>query len=134
MAHIQFWVHRLAEQALKFVKYRFSKFGRLTSRDHREGGKVILKLFFLSKSSTSFNKNSKSTIQDRKLVKMAYIWFWVHCLAEHVPKPVKYRFSKFGRLNVRDHREGAKYILKFLFLSLRRVLRKHQRALSNTEN
>ena len=44
----------------------------------------------------SFNRKPKSIIQHRKLLKMAYIWFWVHWLAEHAPKSANCQFAKFG--------------------------------------
>ena len=62
---------------------------------------------------------------------MSYIWFW---LAEHPHKFAKYQFTELVGLNVINPREGAKIILKLLFLSRRRFLIKNQRALSNTEN
>ena len=48
---------------------------------------------------------------------MSYIWFWVHWLAEHTPKSSKYQFIKLAGLTVRNPREGAKIILKLLFLT-----------------
>ena len=55
---------------------------------------------------------------------MTYIRFWVHWLAEYAPKSGKHRFTKFGRLNPRDPKEGAKIILKLLFLTQRPILRR----------
>ena len=83
----------------------------------------------------TFNKKTKSIIQQRKWGEndLCYFWFWVHWLTQHTPKFVKYKFTTFGRLNVRDPREGAKIILKLLFLTRRRLLMKNQRALSNRE-
>ena len=97
MAYISFWLHWLTEHAPKSVKYRFTKFGRLTLRDHKEGAKIILKLFFLT-SRRVLIKNQRALSNTEKLVKMAYIWFWLHWLAEHAPKYVKYRFTKLGNL------------------------------------
>ena len=52
-------------------------------------------------------------------------------LAEHAPKSQKYYFTEFWRLTARNISEGAKIILKLLFLTQRRVLRKNQGRLSN---
>ena len=60
---------------------------------------------------------------------MSDIWFWVHWLAVHIPELVKYQFTKFGWLTLDNIREGAKIILKFLFLTPKQVLRKNQRAI-----
>ena len=49
MTYILFWVHWLAGHALKLVKHRSTKFGRLTRRDHREGAKIILQVLFLTR-------------------------------------------------------------------------------------
>ena len=62
----------------------------------------------LSKSTSSFNKKQKSTIEHRKWAKMTYIWFWVYWLTEHTHKSVKYRSTKFGRLTGRDPNDRAK--------------------------
>ena len=73
-------------------------------------------------------KKLKSTIKERKTVKMTYISFWVHWLTEHAPKSAKYQFTKFGRLTVRGPKARAKpfegEILRLLFLTRRRVFRK----------
>ena len=53
---------------------------------------------------------------------MSYVWVWVSWLAERNPKSGKYRLTRFVWLTVRDHRKGAKIILKLLFLSWQRVL------------
>ena len=156
-------MHWLAEHAPKYAKYQLTKLGPLTVRDPKEGAKIILKLFFLTQLSNCFfltlseqvfkkkrqknkkqktkqknkNKNkkkTKSTIKQRKIVKISYFWFWVHWLAEHAPNSAKYQFIKFGRMTVKYPKKGAKIILKLLFLSRRRVLKKKQRELSNREN
>ena len=57
----------------------------------------------------------------------------MHWLVGHAPESVKYKFTKFGRLSVTDHREGAKITLKSFFLSSRRVLIKNKRALSRAQ-
>ena len=87
----------------------------------------------LSSFKASFNKKTKSTTPQRTLTNMTYIWFWVHCSAEYIPKSVKYRFTKCGRLIVNDPKEWAKVILKWLFLTWRPVFRKNQRWLSCIE-
>ena len=66
----------------------------------------------------------------RKKAKMSYIWFSMHWLSEHTPKSANYQFAKFAGLTVRNHREGAKIILKLLFLNQRQVWMKNERALS----
>ena len=78
----------------------------------------------LSKSTASFNKKQKSTIEHRKWAKMTYIWFWVYWLAEYAHKSVKYRSTKFGGLTGRDPNERAKAISQLIFLTRRRVLEK----------
>ena len=50
-------------------------------------------------------------------------------MADHTPESIKYLFTKLGRLTVRHPKEGAEILLKLLFLTLRPVLRKKQRAL-----
>ena len=55
----------------------------------------------LLKSTASFIKEPKSTIQHWKWAKMTYICFWVHWLVEHAPKFGKYGFTKFGRLTAK---------------------------------
>ena len=87
----------------------------------------------LSNSKVSFKKKPRRTIKQRKTAKMTYIWFWVHWLAEHAPKYAQYQFTRFVRLTVRDPKEGAKIILKLLFVTRKRVLIKNQRTLSNKE-
>ena len=74
-------------------------------------------------------KNPKRIIQQRKTAGMSYIWFWVQWLVEHAPKSVQYKFTKLGRLTATHPKEGAKIILKLLFLTRRPVFRKKQRAL-----
>ena len=59
---------------------------------------------------------------------MSYIGFFVHWLAEHTP-----RFIKFGGLTGRDPKEVAKLILQLLFPTRRRVLIKKQTALPHRE-
>ena len=55
-------------------------------------------------------------------------------LVSRAPKSVKKGFTKFGRLARRVLREGAKIVLKLLFLTRRRLLTKNQSVLSNREN
>ena len=88
----------------------------------------------LSKSTASFNKKQKSTIEHRKWAKMTYIWFWVYWLAEYAHKSVKYRSTKFGGLTGRDPNERAKAISQLIFLTRRRVLVKTRRALSHSKH
>ena len=40
----------------------------------------------------------------------------MYCLAEHTPKSAEGQYTKFCRLIARNFREGAKIILKLLFL------------------
>ena len=79
------------------------------------------------------SKKSKNIIQQRKWAKMTYIWFSVHCLAEHSLKFVKYQFTRFFWLTGRNFSEETKFILKLFSLTWRRVLRKTQWGLSNRE-
>ena len=80
-------------------------------------------------------KQKQRALSNReKIVKISYFWFWVHWLKEHAPNSAKYQFIKFGRMTVKYPKKGAKIILKLLFLSRRRVLKKKQRELSNREN
>ena len=65
---------------------------------------------------------------------MSHISSWVNWLAEHTPKPTQYQFAKFGPLIGRGPKEGAKIVLKLLFLTRRRLLTKNQRPLSIREN
>ena len=149
MPYIWFWVLWLAEHAPKSVKYRFTKFGRLTGREPNEVAKIVLNLHFLtwrwilrknqvglsnreklhgnyilfwvlyfviSNSKPSFKKKIKSTIQHRKWVKITCIWFWVHWLAEHIPKSSKSRFIRFDQLTGNGPKEEGKIILRLLIL------------------
>ena len=79
ISYFWFWVHWLAEHAPNSAKYQFIKFGRMTVKYPKKGAKIILKLLFLM-SKASFKEKTKRTIQQRKLAKMTYIWFWVHWL------------------------------------------------------
>ena len=49
MSYTWFWVHWLAEHAPKSVQQIFSKLGRLTATDPKEGVKIILKWLFLTR-------------------------------------------------------------------------------------
>ena len=58
----------------------------------------------------------------------------MHWLLEQARMSAKYQFTKFGRLTGRDFNDGAKIILRLLFLTRRSILeRKGQRGLSNRE-
>ena len=83
-----------------------------------------------SNLKASFRKKPRRTIKQRKTARMPYIWFWVHWLREHSPTSGKYQFTKNGRL-ARDPKEGAKIILKFLFVTWKWAFQK--KAKSNTE-
>ena len=80
MSYIRFWVHWLAEHTPKYTKYQFIKFCRLTVRDPREGVNNYFEINLFNLKA-SFNRKPKSTIKRRKIAKMTYILFWVHCLA-----------------------------------------------------
>ena len=54
-------------------------------------------------------------------------------LPERVPRPANYQFTKFGQLDPRDPREGAKIMFQLLFLTQRPILRKIQGGLSDKE-
>ena len=124
-----FWVRWFAEHASTSAKYQFTKFGRMTARDPKEGVKIILNFFFLTRKRV-FRKKPKSTMKRRKRAKIFYIWFWVHWLPDHAPKSGKYQFAKFVWLTGRESKEVAKIILRLLFLSQRPpVLIKNQREL-----
>ena len=77
----------------------------------------------------SFKKNLRRTIEQKETVWISYIWFRVHYLAEHAPKSVEYQFTKLGGLIPRDPKEEIKIILKFFFVTWKRVFRKKQGAL-----
>ena len=132
MLYIRFWVHWLAEHAPKSVKYQFTKPGVVTSRDTKEGAKIISKWHFPTRWQVF--KKKQSTIKRRKTAKMPYIWFWVHWLAEHAPNSDQYQFTKLGLLAATDPKEGTKITWKLIFLIGRGVLIKIQRALFNTKN
>ena len=77
MTYIWFWVHWLAEDTPKSVKYQFTKFVWLTARNLSEEAKIIFEAT-ISNLKVSFKKKPKSTIQQRKLAKMTYVWFrWI---------------------------------------------------------
>ena len=133
MSCIWVLVHLSVEHVPKSSKCQFTKYGRLTTRDPKEGVKTILKLFFVTLKQILRKKKTKSTIKEIKTAKMTYFWFLVHWLAEHVPKSAIYQFSKSGQLTEERLSEGAKIILKLRFLTQRWVLRKNQGGLSNRE-
>ena len=72
----------------------------------------------------SFKQKSKITMKQRQTVKMSLIWFWVHWLAEHTPKSSKDQFTKHLWQTAGVIREGAKIILKLLYLNRRWVMKK----------
>ena len=49
MPYIWFWVHWLAKHAPNSVQYEFTKLGRLTAVDPKEGAKNYWNFFFLSR-------------------------------------------------------------------------------------
>ena len=53
---------------------------------------------------------------------MTFICFWVHWFAAPARKAAKDQVTKFDQLTGRDLRQGAKIILKLLFLTRREVL------------
>ena len=57
----------------------------------------------------------------------------MHCLVAYTSKSVKDQLTETCRLTPRDLVEGAKFILKLLFLTPRYALRKNQRALPKRE-
>ena len=69
MSKIWFWLHWLLEHTPKYVQDQFTSFCWLTTKDPREGVKIILKLFFLTWKE-SFKKVPKTTIKQRKFAKM----------------------------------------------------------------
>ena len=68
-----FWVLWLAEHAPKSTQYECNKFGRLTTKNIREGQKIIMKLLFLTRKQIFRKKKTNSTIERRKRAKMSYI-------------------------------------------------------------
>ena len=132
MSYIGLWLHWLAGRAQKSDKYRFTKFGRRTQRAPKKTAKIILQFFFLTWTRVLI-KNQTAVNPQRTLGKMSYIWFWVHWLADHARKTDRYRFSKFARLTGIDPKEGAKIILKFLFVTRRWVFIKKERAIRKEE-
>ena len=54
--------------------------------------------------------------------KMTYIWYLLHWLAHHGLKSAEDQATKLDRLTGRDIVQGAKIILKLLFLIQRGVL------------
>ena len=65
-------MHWLADHTPKSFKNRFSKFGRLNFQNTEEEAKIMFKLLFLNPPRFLI-KNTKSTIQYRKLLNVAYI-------------------------------------------------------------
>ena len=64
----------------------------------------------------SFNKKPNSTTTQKTLVKMTYISLQVHWLAEHIPKSVKYKFTKYS-LNY-FFAYSYSFTNKFIFVAL----------------
>ena len=60
MSYNRFWVFWFAEHAPKSTQDQFNKFGRLTPKNINEGGKIILKLLFLTRKQI-FKKKQKKT-------------------------------------------------------------------------
>ena len=54
-------------------------------------------------------------------------------LGVYATKFGNYQFTKVGQLTPRDAKEGAKIILKFLFVTRKRVFKKNQRAIRKEE-
>ena len=104
----------------------------MAATDPKQGANIIWKLLILTRRS-ALRKKPRRTIKQTKTTRMHYIWFWVHWLVEHAPKPVQYQFTKLGPLTSRKPKEGAKLSLKWLFLTRSPVLTKKQRGLSNRE-
>ena len=118
MSYMWCWVQWLAEHTLKSAIHQFTKLGRQTTRDPKEGANILWSSSFYLES-TLLEKNN--TMKRRKRATVSYIWFLVHWC--------KYIFTKFGWLTGRDPSKGIKIILNLHFLSRRWVLRKNQGAL-----
>ena len=129
-SYIWFWVHWLPEHAPTSAKYQFTEYGLPTARDPSERAKIHFEVT-LSKSKTIFNKKTQEHYASDKIDKNDLCLSLDELVGRAKPK---YWFTKFIWLTVRDHRKGAKIILKLLCLSRRRVLIKNQRALSNKGN
>ena len=54
-------------------------------------------------------------------------------LGAYATKFGNYQFTTVGQLTPRDPKEGAKIILKFLFVTRKRVFKKNQRAIRKEE-
>ena len=128
MSYIWFWVNWLPEHASTFAKYQFTKFGWLTARDSSDVAKKVFAVT-LSNSKVNFKKKLGRTAKQRKTVQMSFIWYWMYWLAGHPTKYSKYEFIKVGRMTPTDPKEEAKIILKFLFVTRKRVFRKKQRTI-----
>ena len=124
MTYILIWCYWLPEHGPKSGKYIIAKFGQLTRRDPSEGVKYLLNLHSLTWRQEKIK---------RKTAQISYIWFRVHWLPEHAPKSAQYLFTKLDRLTETDPKEGAKIILKFFFLSQKKVIRKEQTTLWKEE-
>ena len=130
MSYIYFWVHYFAEQAPKPPKYQFTKFGRRTERNPKEGAKLILKLFFPRKQF--FRKKQRTLWKEQKEPKC--LTFDLSALVARAGQKILLHISlPICWADYKNPREGAKTILKLLFLSRRRALIKNERALSNTQ-
>ena len=88
----------------------------MAGRDPKEGAKVILKFFFVTRKQVF-----------RKHYDFSLIWFCVHWLPEHATTSANHQFTKFGQLTATDPSERAKTILQLLFLTQRRIKKKNPR-------
>ena len=75
----------------------------MNATDPKKGAKIILKLLIVTwRPALRKNQGGPS---NRKTTRMLYIRFWVHWLAEHAPKSVKYQFTKPGGVTSKDPKE-----------------------------
>ena len=132
MFYIWFWVHWLAEQAQKFVQYQFTKLGRITSTDFKEGVKIIWKFVFLSRKQVIRKKQTIVWKEENKPKCLCVILGALVGIAPP-PKSVQYQFTKLGRVTATDPKKGANIILKLIILTRRPALRKNQGGQSNRE-
>ena len=133
MSYVWFWVRWLPGHTPASAKYQFTKFDSLTVRDPIEQDKSYFGEFLLN-TKINFKKNPRRTVKQRKTARMPFIWLRVYWLAGHALKSVKYKFVKFDQPTASDPKEGAKIILRLLFLTRRRVLIKNQTVLPHREH
>ena len=130
MSYIYFWVHCFPEQAQNLLNINLPNLvGGLKETLRKEQNLFWSYSFLESKFS---EKNKEHYGKNKKSENVLHL-IWVHLLPEQAKKILLHISLPICWADYKNPREGAKTILKLLFLSRRRALIKNERALSNTQ-